>query len=359
MTVYPALCGGTRSQGIGGAEIQQVQIARLLNRMGHDVSFVTTDHGQEDGGLIEGFRVFKAYAPEAGLPGLRYVHPRWTSMWRAIERAQADVYYSRGAGLIPGMLALMKRRRRLRYVFAAASDSDFQRRHPRLRFARDRWLFRLGVMDADAVIVQSETQRQLLEANFGRDGIVVPNFMDAEPIQLKEAQRTDVLWVGRMTDIKRPLMFVDLARSLPDLSFVMIGPRVEMESDLYAAVEKATQDLPNLRFLGFRPFDEVELHFDHCRVLVSTSPVEGFPNVFLQAMRRGIPIVSFVDLDGMIARNRLGAVVVDEAQLRAKVSELSVSCPEDGARIRRHFLDNFGVRALEPKYRALLSQISA
>lgn len=362
MTVYPVLHGDTQLQGIGGAELQQLQIARLLLRMGHQVSFVTLDHGQPDGEVLQGCRVYKAYQPDAGLPGLRFLHPRWSGIWSALLRANADVYYTRAAGFMPGLLALLRRQRRrpLRYIYAAAHDFDFTPDQVQIQFARDRWLFRFGLRRADAVIVQTEVQRDLLKANYGRDAVLIPNFLDAAPIQLPEAHRTRILWVGKMREIKRPLMFVELARRLPELSFTMIGPHFEDEMALHQAVEAAAKRVPNLEVLGFQPLPEVEKYFDCARVLVSTSEMEGFPNVFLQAMRRGIPIVSFVDPDGTISANPdLGAIVDSEAGLERAVRQLGQPPLSPAAPIQDYFVRHFGPESVADRYRSLLDWLQA
>lgn len=359
MTVYPVLHGDTELQSIGGAELQQVQIARLLLRMGYKVSFVTLDHGQPDGQVLQGCCVYKAYKPGAGLPGLRFLIPRWTGIWSALLRANADIYYTRAAGFLPGMLALLRYRRPLRFIYAAASDMDFTRDKVFVQFARDRWLFRFGLRRADAVIVQNSIQRDSLRATYGRNSVVIPNFLDAEPIDLPETARTRVLWVGKHRAIKRPLLFVALARALPDLAFVMIGPHFEDESDLYDEVIAAAKDLPNLEILGFQPLQEVEKQFNRARVLVSTSEMEGFPNIFLQAMRRGIPIVSFVDPDGMIRSNpALGSIVDSETALLATVREIGQLPLRPARPIQAYFARHFGPEAVADRYRAILTQLS-
>ncbi len=355
MTVYPVLHGGTAIKQVGGAEVQQVQIARLLQRLGHEVCFVTEDHDQPDGEVLQGCAVFKAYAPGAGLPGLRFIHPRWTGVWRALRRARADVYYTRAAGFMPGMLALLRRRQPLRYVYAGASDSDFSSSRERIRLARDRWLFRYGLRRADAIIVQTSEQQTLLRTNYGLQGTVIPNFLDVAPATLPEADRTEILWVGRLLSIKRPMLFVELARCLPELSFTMIGPPAVGERALYDQVAAAAGGVPNLRFLGFQPPAAVETHFDRCRTLVSTSSMEGFPNVFLQAMRRGIPIVSFVDPDGMIGRHGLGTVVSSEAALADAVRASAVPGAFPPAPIQAHFAAHFGPESVAERYRVLLA----
>jgi hypothetical protein len=360
MTVYPVLHGNTELQGIGGAELQQVQIARLLLRMGHQVSFVTLDHGQPDEEVLQGCRVYKAYRPGAGLPGLRFFFPRWTGIWQALKRANADIYYTRAAGFMPGMLALLRYWHPLRFIYAAASDADFTPDKVLIQFARDRWLFRYGLRRANAIVVQNSVQLDLLRANYSRDGVVIPNFLNAEPVTLPEAARTRVLWVGKHRATKRPLMFVALARALPHLSFTMIGPHFQDESGLYAEVMAAAKDLPNLEVLGFQPLPEVEKHFDRASVFVSTSEMEGFPNVFLQAMRRGIPIVSFVDPDGLIAGNPvLGAVVDSEEALRATVRQFGQAPFPPAAPIQACFARSFGPDSVADRYRALLQGLQA
>jgi glycosyltransferase involved in cell wall biosynthesis len=355
MTVYPVLHGDTKLPGIGGAELQQVQIARVLQRMGHQVSFVTLDHGQPDGEILQGCRVYKAYSPHAGLPGLRFIHPRWTGIRSAVLRANADIYYVRTAGFVPGLLALLRYRRRFRYIYAAASDSDFTPDQVWVQFARDRWLFRFGLRRADAVIVQNEVQRDLLKVNYGRDAVLIPNFLDAVPIQLPEENRTRILWVGKMREIKRPLIFVELARRVPELSFTMIGPNFKDEVALYQTVQAAAKTVPNLEVLGFQPLSEVEKHFDCARVLVSTSKMEGFQNVFLQAMRRGIPIVSYVDPDGIINANpALGTIVDSEAGLESAVRQLGQPPLPPAAPMQDYFSRHFGSESMVDRYRSLL-----
>src|SRR5258708_31104462 len=82
----PVLAPEYRQHTIGGESVQQTLLGRALARRGHDVSMVVADHGQRDGAEWEAIRVFKAYRPDAGIPVLRFIHPRWTGMWRSEER---------------------------------------------------------------------------------------------------------------------------------------------------------------------------------------------------------------------------------------------------------------------------------
>src|SRR5258708_3779123 len=98
----PVLAPEYAQHTVGGESVQQTLLARALARRGHEVSMVVADHGQPDGAQWESIRVFKAYDLDAGLPVLRFIHPRWTGLWSALARADADLYYTSCAGMHVG-----------------------------------------------------------------------------------------------------------------------------------------------------------------------------------------------------------------------------------------------------------------
>ena len=74
--------------------------------------------------------------------------------------------------------------------------------------------------------------------------------------------------------------------------------------------------------------------------LLCTSAYEGFPNTFLEAWSHGIPVVSTIDPDGLIATRGLGAVADDPKALAASIRELLASpaqWDEASARARNYF----------------------
>src|ERR1043165_4143346 len=110
--------------GASGEPRQHTLLATALARRGYRVSMIVADHGQPDGAMWEGVRTFKAFAPGAGLPVIRFVHPRWTGLVAALSRANADVYYTSCAGGVVGQIAMFCARHGKRFVFRAASDAD-------------------------------------------------------------------------------------------------------------------------------------------------------------------------------------------------------------------------------------------
>ena len=78
---------------MGGVERQTAMMSKWLAAAGHDVSVVTWAEGPAGDEIIDGVKVVKVCSERAGLPAVRFFHPRWTSLNAALQRADADIYY--------------------------------------------------------------------------------------------------------------------------------------------------------------------------------------------------------------------------------------------------------------------------
>jgi glycosyltransferase involved in cell wall biosynthesis len=339
---YPLLADQAGVDRIGGAELQQVLIARGLLRRGYRVSMVCLDFGQEDGIEIGGVEVFKAHRPDAGLPVLRFFWPRLTAMWRGLARADADVYYQRTASMLTGIVAFFARARGRKSIFASASNLDLTRNTEKIRYRRDRWLYEAGLRRVDRILVQSERQAEQCRRNFGREPVVVPNAYDV-PSDERSRTASRILWVSMIRSVKQPHLFLALARALPEHRFTMVGGAGEGEAELYEEIRSRAEGIANLDFEGFVPYREVGRYFDDAMLFVNTSESEGFPNTFLQAWARGVPTVSFVDCGARVDGRPPGRVVGSVEEMVSAVASLG-SDPEsraaEGARCRTYVEQN-------------------
>jgi glycosyltransferase involved in cell wall biosynthesis len=316
----PVLAPEYRRHTIGGESVQQTLLGRALARRGHDVSMVVGDYGQADGAEFGAIRVFKAYGPDAGVPVLRFVHPRWTGLWSALARADADVYYTSCAGMHVGLMAMFCRRFRRRFVFRTASDTDCDGSRLLVRFARDRWLYEYGLRRADAILVQSAAQAQTMARNYGL-GSRVAGMLVEQPLAVA-ARDIDVLWVSNIRHEKRPDRVVGLAGELPETSIHMVGGPLAGSENLFRDIREAVAAASNVVFHGPLSYWDANVLYGRARVLVNTSDVEGFPNSYLQAWIRGVPVVTLIDPDRVIERNGLGVAVRSPDEFPAAVRGL-------------------------------------
>jgi glycosyltransferase involved in cell wall biosynthesis len=337
--------------GTAGEPLQHTLLATALARRGHRVSMIVADHGQPDGASWDGVQTFKAYSRRAGLPLLRFVHPRWTGLWAALSRANADVYYASCAGGLVGQVAMFCKRRGKRFVFRAASDADCK---PEALIAmgrahwRDKWLYEHGLRRAASVLVQSQRQQKLMRRNFGVDSSIAGLMVQPGHSERGFAERDiDALWVSNMRSVKRPDVLLGVADRLPEVSFHMVGGTVTGAEKFFDAVKTQAANRGNLTFHGAVPYRDVSALYDRARVFVNTSDVEGFPNTYLQAWASGTPVVAFFDPDGIIARERLGAAVrradeMSEAvnRLTRNESEWSAASARCLAFIERHYSED-------------------
>jgi glycosyltransferase involved in cell wall biosynthesis len=132
----------------------------------------------------------------------------------------------------------------------------------------------------------------------------------------------DVLWVSNFRALKRPELALELARQLPHVKFTLAGGPMPGGQTYYDDVVAAAARLPNVTMLGpVRYRDSGDL-FDRAKLFLNTSSIEGFPNTFLQAWIRGVPVVTFFDPDGLVKRVPLGRVASSVDDMREAIRGL-------------------------------------
>ena len=345
LDAYGLLTGEGDLKYIGGETVQHVLLARAWRDLGYDVSIVVFDDGQGARRVIDGITTIAAHGRTAGVPGLRFFHPRASKLFAALAAADADVYYQSPAGAFTGITAWFCRMTGRKFIFRVASDSDCEKEHGRLPLWRDRRLFHYGLHHADLIAVQTDVQARMLRENHELDSHVVNMLVEPprrtaapDPATDDAHKDIDVLWIGNLRTLKRPELALELARQLPHVNFTLAGgPLPGAASRIYFDdVKAAAARLPNVRMPGPVKYTDSGAWFDRAKVFLNTSSIEGFPNTFLQAWIRGLPVVSFFDPDGLIRRLQLGAVCKSVDDMREAIRGLLDVKP---------YRDNIGRRA--------------
>jgi glycosyltransferase involved in cell wall biosynthesis len=291
----------------GGAELQSTYIARALAQGGFRVRHVV-----EDASLArtpEGVEIVRL-PPQYAKGGL----PRRLAIVQGLRRADGEVYIQRTAGIETGFAGVYARLARRRFVFSASHDADFssdlrvlREQGGRLHRRTVRTQARIGMRCAHAIVAQTEQQAEIARASLRVRPLVIPNFCELGTPRRRS--RDVFLWIGAFLGTKDPHSFLDLAERVPDAAFVLVARERLGWEELAASVYERAARLPNIEVLPVRPRSKLLPLYERAIALVSTSSLEGFPNVFLEAWARGVPTISLhVDPDGVIASHGIGAV---------------------------------------------------
>jgi len=293
---------------IGGAEVQQWLMAQWLQEQGYSISFVTHDHGQSLRENISSISVYKAFNKNSGLPVLRFFHPRWSGLWSALNRSKADIFYLRGAGLECGQVAIWCRLNKKKFIFASSSDSDCMRELPFIGKAYARQLYRLGLSLSDSVISQTTSQQNLLKRNYKLDSTVLRNCGERpSSTDNTNIHSNVILWIGRFSPEKRLDWLLEIAEACPEYQFEIVGES-NYQSEYAEKLLKKSNQLCNVNINGRVPHSKMNELYSRCKLLCSTSELEGFPNVYIEAWSSGIPVLTSFDPDGVINSSGAGWV---------------------------------------------------
>jgi glycosyltransferase involved in cell wall biosynthesis len=272
-------------------------------------------------------------------------------LYRALRSLRPQVIYQRVACGYTGICAWYARRSGARLIWHVAHDTDvmLERLDPGRNPVRgflETTCIEYAIRHANHIITQTEHQARLLRHNYGReaDG-VIRNFQPNPTEEIDKSGPLTVLWVANFKRWKQPELFVALADALRDLDsvrFVMAGASAggSGTADWNAAVMAQIRQARNLDYLGPLPQTEINRLFAHAHVFVNTSKWEGFPNTFIQAWMREVPVVSLsVDPDQLLAHGNMGIVAENPGALASAVRALIMDPArraEYGERARRY-----------------------
>ena len=313
-----ALLGKTE----GGAELQVALLAKVLAKNGHEVVIIDPNDCDKDFITEDGIKVITVPNWKSGLPVIRFVFKLLPRLYRLLLEQKADVYYCRMRDfqhILPYMAA---RKVKAKFVLAMASDIDatgFKERYKYFYKTQkfSLWLFFSGLLieivqpfllrKSDIVLTQHEGQKQILDDK-KINSFVFGNLIDLAQIPIVEHPvKTDFIYINSSLQQRKGFFeLFKLIEQSPMQSFTIIGrPSGKVSIDIFNKLKT----FKNVKLLGKQDHLESIIHIANSKALIVTSPMEGFPNIFLEAWATGVPVISYiVDPGGIIVKNHLGLV---------------------------------------------------
>ncbi len=299
--------------GFGGSE-QQISLLLdvLVAQTRFDITYVArqADPGfQPTGYKVEQINVSPFSSRVGNLLDAR-------PLLAALHKIRPHVIYQRVGGAYTGIAAYYAKRNNCKLVWHISSEMNvlpFRMDKNRSSNTVSRYIekkaLEYGIRNSTSIIAQTEQQAGLLQKHYGVTAArIVPNFQPVPVEPKKQDTPVKVVWVSNLKPMKRPGLFIDLARKYQsdvDVKFIMIG---RAENSLWCKqVIEEIKDVQSLDYVGERTQEEVNAILAQSHIFVNTSSYEGFPNTFIQAWMREVPVVSLdVDPDNILSSRSIG-----------------------------------------------------
>lgn len=281
---------------LAGTEIATYNIAKYLATSGYEIHVLTS---KDEGLLAESVeqnihvhRIRRSNVPPLGVISF------WWQMFRILRRINPDIVHSQDISMgIPGFIS--KEILKIPFVVCGQGGDVYQ---PGL-FTK--LLSKLVLGNADAAIALTKDMKKNMQRICNRTINVIPNGIDLErfvdlqrnevrdKLQIKPEEKL-LIFVGGFRPVKGIRYLITALKMLQQqgqpVKLVLVG-RGRGEKDLRRYVQQL--DLVNsVIFTGQIPNENIPQFMAAADVFVLPSLSEGLPNVVLEAMASGLPIIA-------------------------------------------------------------------
>ena len=290
----------------GGAEVQQIALAKELSKIGHKISFITYGENHGNVEIADGIEIVPAYT-RSSVSDLSFTK-KMIHIWKKMKEVDAGIYFHQAGA--PGITSVFGAFHKKKIVNIIASDADVTGEIIINKGSVVGFLNKMGnwldIKLSNIVVSQNDFQKSKLKNRFNVNSITIMNAFHIPPRCNIDDKDGFVLWVGMIREVKQPFLYLEIAKQFPKHRFVMIGGKGE-NPELFRKIKNAANKIPNLDFKGFVPHNRIYDYYKKAILLVNTSKTEGFPYVFQEAWVHLMPIISLnADPDKVISKYKLG-----------------------------------------------------
>jgi len=303
------------SKTIGGAEKQIYYISKALIKAGHIVDLYTMDIDKSF--IKEGVNIIPTWNPRKGIPKLRYITYRLPALKKQLKSINYDIVYMRGRSLYSASVIKALYSTKTITVIGIAHDSNLSWRTWKQSFpTRSKWgdffswlnlkyFHAFSLRLADVVITQNDYQSEIAK-KYSTNVLLCPNIIqnNMKKNSPQHIVYSDVVWIGGLRLEKGIESLFQIIDSLPKIKFTVIG---ETTGSRQYHISKKLMQKHNVIYLNHVDNNSIHGILRASKLLLNTSPHEGFSNTFLEAWLSGIPVIALhVNPSKLLSDMKLG-----------------------------------------------------
>jgi len=178
------------------------------------------------------------------------------------------------------------------------------------------------------IAISNSIEKQLL--TFNKE--VVYNFINKDSDYIPEKTLKNLSFVGRLSSEKNPSDFIDISKCYNNLKFNIFG-----NGELNELIPKRK----NLFFYGY--VSNQEIIWKHTDVLLITSKYEGLPYVLIEAMSRGLIVISYKvgEIPNIIENGKNGFLVENIEEMKSAIDKIDSLDEKESEKIKKASLNTF------------------
>ncbi len=305
---------------ITGSVYQSYLIAKYLSENGIGIEYVAFSKFERNFKENDNFRVCL-------LKDENNVFLNFFKVMKFIKNLKFDIVYTRGRSFLVFIAYLTKKP----YIFNSNAQEGLRKFkylsklfYSKRNFLKKLILFfpflvldllvQIGIKNARIIVVQNEYQKNEAKKIWKKDAVIIPNLQFRVSKYPKKDEKI-VIWVGQITKWKQPELFVQIAKTLKNYKFKMIG-----YGDL--SLIEGYKKLDNFEYLGRLKNEDVNRELERSWIILSTSEGEGIPNAVIQAMMRGNVPICLNDDYGILEKFNVGFKVKNLSEMIEKIKYL-------------------------------------
>lgn len=189
-------------------------------------------------------------------------------------------------------------------------------------------IFGFSSLNVNRIIFVNDVQpNNYLDKYIKNKYAILPNVLNTENILkmslCKYHQNIDIVFIGRMVDIKDPIRFIKIIYKLrkykPNIKVAMVG-----DGELKEVCQKEVKNLGLIENIEFRGFIDNPLPLiKSSKILVMTSKSEGSPMVMIEALVLNKPVVvSNIPSMKYVNEYNIGSVCSDDKRYVEEIIKL-------------------------------------